>query len=114
MRKLLSGIAVLAVLCLMAAGTRAQDVANGEKVYKAKCANCHGPDAKGETAAGKATKARDLCSAEVKAESDAAWAEIITKGKNKMPSYDKKISDAEVKDVIAYMRSLCTVSYTHL
>jgi len=33
--------------------------------------------------------------------------DIIVKGKNKMPSYDKKITDAEVKDVIAYMRSLC-------
>ena len=107
MKKLLSGIAVLAVLCLAAAGLRAQDVASGEKVYKAKCASCHGPDGKGETAAGKATKARDLCSADVKNETDAAWTDIITKGKNKMPSYDKKITDAEVKDVIAYMRSLC-------
>ena len=107
MKKLLSSIAVLAVLCLAAAGMRAQDVASGEKIYKAKCASCHGPDGKGETAAGKATKARDLCSADVKKEADAAWTEIIVKGKNKMPSYDKKITDAEVKDVIAYMRSLC-------
>ncbi len=107
MKKLLSGIAVLAVLCLAATSLRAQDVASGEKVYKAKCASCHGPDGKGETAAGKATKARDLCSADVKKETDAAWTEIVVKGKNKMPSYDKKISDAEVKDVIAYMRSLC-------
>jgi len=107
MKKLLSAFAVLAVLCLAAAGLRAQDVASGEKVYKAKCASCHGPDGKGETAAGKATKARDICSEEVKKESDAAWTEIITKGKNKMPPYDKKITDAEVKDVIAYMRSLC-------
>src|SRR3974390_2294474 len=107
MKKLLSSIAVLAVLCLAAAGMRAQDVASGEKIYKAKCASCHGPDGKGETAAGKATKARDLCSADVKKEADAAWTEIIVKGKNKMPSYDKKITDAEVKDVIAYMRSVC-------
>lgn len=107
MKKLLSGIAMLAVLCLAASGLRAQDVASGEKVYKAKCASCHGPDGKGETAAGKATKARDLCSADVKKGTDAEWTEIIAKGKNKMPSYDKKITDAEVKDVIAYMRSLC-------
>ncbi len=107
MKKLLSGIVVLAVLCLAAVGTRAQDVASGEKVYKAKCASCHGPDGKGETAAGKATKARDLCSADVKKGTDAEWTEIVGKGKNKMPAYDKKISDAEVKDVIAYMRSLC-------
>lgn len=76
-------------------------------IYKAKCAGCHGPDGKGETPAGKATKARDLCSEDVKKETDDEWASIIIKGKNKMPSYDKKLTDAEVKEVIAYMRSFC-------
>jgi mono/diheme cytochrome c family protein len=107
MKKVLSGIAILGILCLASTSVRAQDKANGEKVYKAKCASCHGPDGKGETAAGKATKARDICSDEVKKETDAAWTDIVVKGKNKMPSYDKKITDSEVKDVIAYMRSLC-------
>jgi len=107
MKKVLAGIALLASLCLVGSIARAQDVANGEKVYKAKCASCHGPDGKGETAAGKATKARDLCSADVKKEADAVWTDIILKGKNKMPAYGKKITDAEVKDVIAYIRSLC-------
>jgi cytochrome c6 len=107
MKNVLSGIALVAMLCLAGSIVRAQDVANGEKVYKAKCASCHGPDGKGETAAGKATKARDLCSADVKKETDAAWTEVVVKGKNKMPPYDKKITDADVKDVVAYMRSLC-------
>jgi len=53
------------------------------------------------------TKEGDICSDEVKKETDAARADIIVKGKNKMPSYDKKVTDGEVKDVIAYMRSLC-------
>ena len=83
----------------------AQDA--GEKVYKAKCAMCHGPDGAGATPAGKATKARDFCSDEVKKESDDEWTQIIVKGKNKMPAYDKKLTDAEVKDVIAYIRTLC-------
>lgn len=107
MKKVLTGVVLIAALCLAGTALRAQDAANGEKVYKAKCASCHGPDGKGETAAGKATKARDICSADVKAESDAAWTEIISKGKNKMPAYDGKLSAAEIKDVIAYMRSLC-------
>jgi mono/diheme cytochrome c family protein len=107
MKEVLSGIAIVATLCLAGSIARAQDVANGEKVYRAKCAMCHGPDGKGDTAVGRTTKARDICSAEVKKESDAAWTEIIVKGKNKMPLYDKKLTDAEVKDVIAYMRSLC-------
>ena len=107
MKKLLSRIALAGMLCVAGTAVFAQDKANGEKVYKAKCASCHGPDGKGETAAGKATKAGDICSEEVKNESDAAWTDIIVKGKNKMPSYDKKVTDAERKDVIAYMRSLC-------
>jgi len=32
---------------------------------------------------------------------------IIVKGRNKMSSFDKKITDGDVKDVIAYMWSLC-------
>jgi mono/diheme cytochrome c family protein len=107
MKKVLSGMVAVAVLCLAGGVVSAQDKANGEKVYKAKCAICHGPDGKGEMATGKTTKARDICSDEVKKETDAAWTDIIVKGKNKMPSYDKKITDAEIKDVIAYMRSLC-------
>ena len=79
----------------------------GEKTYKPKCAMCHGPDGKGQTAAGKATKARDLCSGEAKNETDEQWIEIIRKGKNKMPGFDKKLSDAEIKDMIAYMRGMC-------
>lgn len=80
---------------------------DGEKVYKAKCASCHGPDGGGATPAGKATKARDFCSDEVKKETDAEWTDIIVKGKNKMPAYDKKITDAEIKDVVGYIRGLC-------
>jgi cytochrome c6 len=106
MKKVVTAIAIVGVLCLVGSVARSQDVANGEKVYKAKCASCHGPDGKGETAAGKATKARDLASPEVKKETDAEWTDIVVKGKNKMPSYDKKLTDAEVKDVVAYMRSL--------
>jgi len=79
----------------------------GEKVYKAKCASCHGADGKGQAPAGKATKARDFCSEEVSKETDDEWTTILTKGKNKMPAYDKKITDAEMKEVIAYIRGLC-------
>src|SRR5260370_23624434 len=67
----------------------------GEKVYKAKCASCHGPDGAGATPAGKATKPRDFCSEEVKNETDEQSAALIVKGKNKMLSSAKKITDQE-------------------
>ena len=106
MKKVLSGIALLASLCLV--GSIALKMWQTERrSTRPSAPAATAPDGKGETAAGKATKARDLCSADVKEEADAAWTDIILKGKNKMPAYGKKITDAEVKDVIAYMRSLC-------
>jgi cytochrome c6 len=106
---LLKGLAVggafLAAMFLLSARVNAQG--GGEKVYKAKCATCHGPEGAGTTPAGKATKARDFCSDEVKKENDEEWTAIIGKGKNKMPAYDKKLTDAEIKDVVAYIRGLC-------
>jgi len=105
LKALLLSAAVLATMFLLI--TPAKSQGGGEAVYKAKCATCHGADGVGATPAGKATKARDFCSDEVKKETDAEWTEIIAKGKNKMPAYDKKITDAEVKDVVAYIRGLC-------
>lgn len=98
------GLASLAAACLLIGPARAQDA--GEKLYKAKCASCHGADGAGASAAGKATKARDFHSDEVKKETDGDWTQIIVKGKNKMPAYDKKLTDAEIKDVVAYIRTL--------
>jgi mono/diheme cytochrome c family protein len=97
--------AALASACLLSASARGQDA--GGKPYKAKCATCHGADGAGATPVGKATKARDFCSAEVKKETDQEWTQIVVKGKNKMPAYDKKLTEAEVKDVVAYIRSMC-------
>jgi cytochrome c6 len=98
-------VTVFAAICLLSPTARAQG--GGEKTYKAKCASCHGADGAGATPAGKATKARDFCSDEVKKETDDEWTAIIVKGKNKMPSYDKKLTDPEIKDLVAYIRGLC-------
>ena len=76
----------------------AQDAA---ATYKAKCAMCHGADGKG----GK-MGTRDFASPEVKAETDAQLTDIITKGKGKMPSYTGKLSDADIKGLVTYIRGL--------
>ena len=49
---------------------------------------------------------RDFASPEVKAESDAQLADIISKGKGKMPSYAGKLKDEDIKGLVAYIRSL--------
>jgi mono/diheme cytochrome c family protein len=91
---------VLALLFVPAVRARA----DAEATYKAKCAGCHGPDGAGSTPTGKAMKVRDFHSPDVQKETDAEWTEIITNGKNKMPKYADKLKDAEIKELIAYIR----------
>lgn len=101
---LMSGVQ-FAAMGLLSTAARAQG--DDEKVYKAKCASCHGADGAGATPAGKATKTRSFCSDEVKKETDEEWTTVIVKGRNKMPAYDKKLADGVVKNLITYIRGLC-------
>ena len=95
---------VLAGITLLSAPAQAQT--GGEALYKSKCVACHGADGKGETAVGKANKVRDLGSADVQAQSDDAIAGIIGNGKGKMPAYGKSLKADQIKDLVAYIRSL--------
>jgi len=90
------------LIAVCAAPAVAQDAA---ATYKSKCAMCHGPDGKGSPT-GQKMGARDFASPEVKAETDAQLTDIITKGKGKMPPYGGKLKDTEIKDLVAYVRSL--------
>jgi len=76
----------------------AQDAA---ATYKAKCAMCHGADGKG----GK-MGTKDFASPEIKSQTDAQLTEAITKGKGKMPAYEGKLKDTEIKDLVTYIRNL--------
>ena len=95
------GLAI--VLSLWSLPSAAQDAAG---IYVSKCKMCHGPDGKGDTPIGKKMGIRDLTSADVQKASDAELAGIIKKGKNKMPAYDGKLKDSEIKDLVAYIRKL--------
>jgi mono/diheme cytochrome c family protein len=100
---LIRTLMVMAVLALGAAGSRADDVA---ALYKAKCAVCHGADGKGDTPAGKKLGVKDFHSPDVAKMSDAELFEITKKGKDKMPGYDGKITDNQIKELVQYVRSL--------
>lgn len=77
----------------------AQDAA---ATFKAKCAMCHGADGKG----GK-MGTRDFASPDIQKQTDAQLAESISKGKPpKMPSYEGKLKDTEIKDLVTYIRGL--------
>jgi mono/diheme cytochrome c family protein len=95
------GLVTLLGCGLIAVGASSAVAQDAAATYKAKCAMCHGPDGKG----GK-MGTRDFASPEVKAETDAQLTDIITKGKGKMPTYGGKISDADIKGLVAYIRTL--------
>jgi mono/diheme cytochrome c family protein len=95
MKKVLSVIAVVAMLSLVGSISRAQDSANGEKTFKAKCASCHGANAEGKPA---------MKSPSIKGKS----AEDITKALSTSPKHAgvKNLTPAEVKDLAAYLATL--------
>ena len=95
--------AVATVVAFLAVPAVAADAAAN---YKAKCAMCHGADGKGDTPVGKKLGIHDFASPEVQKASDADLIATTTKGKNKMPAYGGKLSDAEIKDLVAYIRQL--------
>jgi cytochrome c oxidase cbb3-type subunit 3 len=78
----------------------------GETLFKTKCAACHGPDGKGEVPMGKKLGARNLSLGEVQGQLDAQLTDIVTKGKNKMPAYDAKLTKAQIGELVAYIREL--------
>ncbi len=98
-----AGVA-LAVIGLNLASVFAQGTP--ESLYKAKCAMCHGPEGKGDTPMGKKLAVKDFHSPEVAKETATELFDITKKGKGKMPSYDKKLTDDQIKELVKYIRSL--------
>jgi mono/diheme cytochrome c family protein len=75
-------------------------------LYKSKCAACHGADGKGDTAMGKKLGIKDFHSPEVAKMSDTELFEITKKGKDKMPAYNGKLTDDQIKALVKYIRAL--------
>ena len=55
---------------------------------------------------GKKLGAHDLSSAEVQKQSDAQLTEVVTKGRNKMPPYEGKLSKEQIAQLVTYIREL--------
>ena len=103
MRHLIGVVLVGAMAVSAAVVSQAQD--SGAATYKAKCASCHGADGSGNTPAGKSLKALPFKSPEIVSASDDDLIADTKKGKGKMPAFPK-LSDAQIKDVVAYIRTL--------
>jgi cytochrome c6 len=101
MKTLLTMLVVLGFV-MVARPAMADDA---EALYKAKCQMCHGADGKGSTA-GQKLGARDFHSPEVAKESDADLIKVTKEGKGKMPKFDGKLTDDQIKDLIKYIRKM--------
>lgn len=95
MKKVISGIALVAMLGLAGSVARGDDAANGEKTFKAKCAACHGADAAGKPA---------MKSPSIKGKT----AEDIQKVISTSPKHAslKSLTADQVKELAAYLATL--------
>jgi cytochrome c6 len=82
----------------------AADAQEGQKLFQAKCVQCHGEDGSGHTVTGKTLGAFDLRSDAVQKKTDAEFYQQISHGKGNMPAFGKALSDAQINDLIAYVR----------
>lgn len=98
-------------LCAALAGTSLGALAaDAEASYKTHCTSCHGPDGKAKTRAGRMAGAKDLT---VKEYQDKFTDEqmiqrlkdgVIDQGKEKMKPFKDKLTDDELKALIAFVR----------
>ena len=78
----------------------------GQKIFDANCAKCHGPDGSGDTPIGKAVGAKDLRAPEALKLTDAQIFTQIDQGKNNMPPFGGTLDKAKIEDLVAYVRVL--------
>jgi cytochrome c6 len=79
---------------------------SGAETYKARCSACHGRTGAGDSMLGRNLKIHSLGSDEVQRHSDDELANIIAKGKNRMPPFDRKLSKDQIREVVKHIRSL--------
>jgi len=105
-------ILVLITITTFAAFTTSLRAADAKTLWDANCAQCHGKDGKADTKMGKALSAKDLTDRAVQsAFTDAKATESIKNGvkengKTTMKAFAEKLTDDEIKALVAYVRTL--------
>jgi cytochrome c553 len=96
---------------VLAAAATASYAAPVAENWENHCTKCHGEDGKGQTKVGKKLKLKDYTDAKVQAEmKDEEMIKAIAEGindaagKEKMKAYKGELSDAEIKELVAYIR----------
>ena len=92
------------ILAVIIASSGAAFGADAGALWAQNCASCHGKDGSGNTAMGKKLGVKDYTKEQ--SFSDAEAENVIKNGKGKMKAYKGKLSDGDVKALVAYVRSL--------
>jgi mono/diheme cytochrome c family protein len=101
------GIRIAAIILLAASLTAPVfALSPGADTYKAKCAMCHGADGQAATPMAKSMKVLSFKAPAMVKASDAQFIASTKDGKGKMPAYKAKLTDAQIKDVVSYIRTL--------
>ena len=109
-------LGLVIILCFVCLAYSANSIAmstgwpttdDASTLFGSKCATCHGKDGKAKTFKAKLNHARNLTDATWQAEvSDERLYNSIHNGKGKMPAFGKKLSDAQINALVAYVRTL--------
>ncbi len=76
-------------------------------LYSQNCVSCHGTDGRSRTRKGKLKLARDLTDSDWQGNvSNERIFNSISNGRGKMPSFNKKMSEAEIGSLVLYVRGL--------
>jgi mono/diheme cytochrome c family protein len=90
-----------------AAAETGGDLAAGKRLFLTACANCHGPDGTGELMRQALPKIGNLTSAEMHARlKDEDIIKLIQTGRDKMPAFGTMFPEAQLRSIVAYVRTL--------
>jgi mono/diheme cytochrome c family protein len=106
MNSRMSAAAVILLTVLIAAPAFSQ--ASGADTYKAKCAMCHGADGLATSTMAKNMKIQSFKAPALVKATDAQFIASTKNGKGTMKGYAGKLTDAQIMDVVAYIRTLQT------
>ena len=94
-----------------AGGTRTNDQVFGAAIFRQNCSVCHGANGEGNAGIGTPNFHDPAVQSSV---SDQEMANIIANGKGRMPAWSGKLSNEQIADVAAYLRSFSPAAATQV
>ncbi len=117
MKSLVSGIILLIVVVVAQRGFAQNDASAGKELFKANCAPCHGESGKGDGPGGQVLPVKPANLGEritTGGYSDQYLFDVIAKGgasmgkSNFMPAWSGSLTDKQIRDIVAFLRTLAT------